>query len=167
MRDQRKRGGGRLTTRLDLDLAGAEQRLQAFSERCAAAGAPIDVGRALTVFPARSAPLDHAAIAWADAAGIPSPPNPTYLGAELVVTSAGLAYSTIPVPYVWWRRWSDVLCSPATVGRPRWRQQSESVFVVDRVAPFEGRAFELPIAAFKAFMDLAVQQGAVGTRPPS
>jgi len=124
------------------------------------------VGDVLTVFRARCTPLDHAAIAWAHTSGIPAPPTPERLGAELVVTTSGLAYTTYPVPYVWWRRWQDVQCSLAFVGRPRWRQGTTSVFVSDRVEPFEGRAFELPVGAAKAFMDFAVQRGAVAPQPP-
>ena len=95
------------------------------------------------------------------ASGVPAPPNPTNLGAELVFTNTGVAYTTFPVPYVWWRRWEDILCTRAAVGRPRWRAGTASVFVTDRVSPFEGRAFELPIGAANTFMDLAVQHGAL------
>ena len=105
--------------------------------------------------------------AWAHASGVPAPPNPATLGAEMVVTTAGLAYTTFPVPYVWWRTWHDVVCSMAAVGRPRWGQRTVSVFVADRVPPFEGRAFELPRGAAKAFMDHAVQQDAVTPRTPT
>ena len=149
---------------LDAELAAATQRLAVFAQRSTDAGTPIAVGQPLTVFPARCVPLDHAAIAWAHAAGVPAPPNPATLGAELLVTTEGLAYSTFPVPYVWWRRWDDVVCSPAVVGRPRWGQKTTSVFVADRVPPFEGRGFELPRAASSALMDLAVQRGAVSPR---
>ena len=149
------------TTMLDAQLAAAQERLRAFAQRSAEAGTPIDPGQPLTVFPARCPPLDHAAIAWAHASGVPTPPSAMTLGAELITTSRGLAYMTLPVPYVWWRRWEDVSCSLAFVGRPHWRQESTSVFVADRVPPFEGRAFELPIAAAKALMDFAVQRDAV------
>ena len=146
---------------VDAALAGAQQRLDEFVQRAAAAGTTVSVGEVLTVFPAQCVPLDHAAIAWAHASGVPAPPSPATLGAELVVTSTGLAYATFPVPYVWWRGWDDVLCSTAAVGRPRLGQRTVSVFVADRVAPFEGRAFELPRGAAKAFMDFAVQRNAV------
>jgi hypothetical protein len=149
---------------VNAELAAAGQRLQVFAQRSAEAGTPITVGQPLSVFPARCVPLDHAAIAWAHASGVPAPPSPMNLGAELLVTSEGLAYMTFPVPYVWWRRWGDVVCSPAAVGRPRWGQKTTSVFVADRVPPFEGRALEFPRAASKAFMDLAVQRGAVSPR---
>jgi hypothetical protein len=149
---------------VDAAHAGARQRLGAFAQRTAAAGTPIAVGEVLIVFPARCVPLDHAAMAWAHMSGIPAPPDPSTLGAELVVTTAGLAYTTYPVPYVWWRGWADVLCSTAAVGRPRWGQRTVSVFVADRVPPFEGRAFELPRGAAKAFMDHALQRGAVAAR---
>jgi hypothetical protein len=152
---------------VDASLGGAQQRLNAFVQRSAAGGTPVSVGDVLTVFPAQCVPLDHAAIAWAHAAGVPSPPSPATLGAELIVTSTGLAYATSPVPYVWWRGWRDVLCSTAAVGRPRWGQRTVSVFVADRVEPFEGRAFEFPRGAAKAFMDFAVEQGAVSPRAPS
>ena len=140
---------------------GAPQRLDAFRRREEAAGTTIAVGEVLVEFPAQCIPLDHAAIAWAHATGVPAPPNPAALAAELVVTSTGLAYTTVPVPYVWWRVWGDVLCSMAVVGRPRWGQRTLSVFVADRVPPFEGRAFELPRGAANAFMEYAVQRGAV------
>jgi len=146
---------------MDAELAAAAQRLQAFVQRSAGAGAPVSVGQPLTVFPAQCLPLDHAAIAWAHASGVPAPPSPVNLGAEVIVTTDGLAYMTFPVPYVWWRRWEDVLCNPAAVGRPRWGQKTTTVFVADRVPPFEGRAFELPRAAATALMELAVQRGAV------
>ena len=149
----------------DAQLAAAAQRLQAFAQHSADAGTPIAVGQPLTVFPARCVPLDHAALAWAHASGVPAPPNPMNLSAELIVTTEGLAYMTFPVPYVWWRRWPDVLCNPAAVGRPRWGQKTTTVFVADRVPPFEGRAFELPRGAAKALMDLAVKRGAVS--PPA
>jgi hypothetical protein len=149
---------------LEAALAGAQRRLDEFVRRAADAGTSIDIGQALTVFPAQCIPLDHAAIAWAHASGVPAPPNPAALGAELVVTTTGLAYTTNPVPYVWWRGWEGVLCSLAVVGRPRWRPQTTSVFVADRVPPFEGRAFELPTGAARAFMDVAVQRGAVSPR---
>ena len=149
---------------LNTELAAAMGRLQVFAQRSAAAGAAITVGQPLSVFPARCVALDHAALAWAHASGVPAPANPSTLGAELIVTSTGLAYMTVPVPYVWWRRWEDVWCSAAVVGRPRWGQRTTSVFVSDRVPPFEGRAFELPRAASGAFMDLAVQRGAVPPR---
>ena len=152
---------------VDASLAGAQQRLHAFVQRAATGGTPVTVGEVLTVFPAQSVPLDHAAIAWAHAAGVPSPPSPATLGAELIVTSTGLAYATFPVPYVWWRGWGDVTCSMAAVGRPRWGQRTVSVFVADRVVPFEGRAFELPRGAAKAFMDFAMQQGSVTPRAES
>jgi hypothetical protein len=142
----------------------AQQRLDAYRQREANAGTTITVGRVLITFPAQCTPLDHAAIAWAHASGVPTPPNPATLAAELVVTDTGLAYATFPVPYVWWRGWADVLCNMAAVGRPRWGQRTLTVFVADRVPPFEGRAFELPRAAAKAFMDYAVQQGAVTPR---
>jgi hypothetical protein len=147
-------------------MSTPQQRLDGFAERAAGAGTAVDVGTVLTVFPARCAPLDHAAIAWAHASGIPAPATPERLGAELTVTTVGLAYATYPVPYVWWRAWDGVLCSLGFVGRPQWRQRTTSVFVSDRVAPFEGRAFELPIGAAKAFMDYAVQRGAVAAAPP-
>src|SRR5262245_397882 len=146
---------------LEAARAGAQQRLDAFVQRAAAGGTPVGVGNVLSVFPAHCTPLDHAAIAWAHSSGVPAPPTPERLGAELVMTTAGVAYSTFPVPYVWWRGWQDVLCSLAFVGRPRWRQGTTFVFVSDRVAPFEGRAFELPVGAAKAFMDFAMQRGAV------
>ena len=152
---------------VDAVLAGAQQRLDGFVARAAAAGTAVTVGDVLTVFPAQSVPLDHAAIAWAHASGVPAPPNPAALGAELVVTAEGLAYTTFPVPYVWWRGWGEILCSMAAVGRPRWGQRTVSVFVADRVPPFEGRAFELPRGAAKAFMDVAVQRGAVAPRAQS
>ena len=148
-------------------LAVAQQRLDEFVARAAAGGTTVAVGTVLTVFPAQSVPLDHAAIAWAHASGVPSPPSPATLGAEVVVTDAGLAYTTFPVPYVWWRGWGDVVCSMAAVGRPRWGQRTVSVFLADRVPPFEGRAFEFPRGAAKAFMDFAVQRGAVPPRAPS
>jgi hypothetical protein len=144
--------------------AGAQRRLDEFVQRAAVAGTTITVGHVLTVFPAECIPLDHAAIAWAHASDVPAPPNPASLGAELVVTTAGLAYTTFPVPYVWWRGWDEVLCGVAVVGRPRWRPQTTSVFVADRVPPFEGRAFDLPTGAARAFMDIAVQRGAVAPR---
>ena len=147
------------------ELAAAQQRLQVFAQRSSDAGRPLAVGQPLTVFPARCVPLDHAAIAWAHATGVPAPTSPMNLGAELIVTTEGLAYMTVPVPYVWWRRWEDVSCRMAAVGRPRWGQRTTTVFVADRVPPFEGRAFELPRAASKALMDLAVQRGAVA--PPA
>jgi hypothetical protein len=146
--------------------AAARQRLDGFVQRGGGGGTPATVGEVLIVFPARCPPLDHAAIAWAHASGVPSPPTPERLGAELVVTTTGLAYTTSPVPYVWWRGWGDVLCSLAFVGRPRWRQGTTSVFVTDRVTPFEGRAFELPVGAAKALMDYAVQRGAVARPAP-
>ena len=149
---------------VDAAHAGAQQRLAGFAQRAAATGAPVTVGDVLTVFPAQSLPLDHAAIAWAHASGVPAPPSPATLGAELVVTTAGLAYTTYPVPYVWWRGWEDVQCSMAVVGRPRWGQRTVSIFVADRVPPFEGRGFELPRGAAKAFMDYALQRGAVTPR---
>jgi hypothetical protein len=149
---------------VDSAHAGAQQRLEVFVRRAAGTGTTIAVGDVLTVFPARCDPLDHAAIAWAHASGVPAPPNPARLGAELVVTTTGLAYTTFPVPYVWWRGWDDVLCSMAAVGRPRWGQRTVSVFVADHVPPFEGRAFELPRGAAKAFMDFAVQRGAITPR---
>jgi hypothetical protein len=90
---------------VDAGLAAGAQRLQAFAQRSAAAGTPISVGQPLTVFPAQCVPLDHAAIAWAHASGIPAPPNHRNLGAELIVTTEGLGYMTFPVPYVSWRRW--------------------------------------------------------------
>jgi hypothetical protein len=148
----------------DAAHADAQQRLGAFAQRAAAAGTTIAVGEVLTVFPAQCVPLDHAAIAWAHASGVPAPPNPAMIGAEVVVTTTGLAYTTFPVPYVWWRGWDDVLCSIAAVGRPRWGQRTVSVFVSDRVPPFEGRAFELPRGAANAFMDFAVQRNAVTPR---
>ena len=147
------------------ELAAAQQRLQALAHRPADAGGPIAVGQPLTVLPARCIPLDHAAIAWAHASGVPAPPSARNLGAELVVTTEGLAYMTFPVPYVWWRPWANVTCTLAVVGRPRWGQRTASVFVADRVPPFEGRAFELPRAAANALMDAAVQRGAVTPRP--
>lgn len=146
---------------VDRAPAGTRERLDAFARRMTDAGTPLEVGDLLIVFPARCVPLDHAAIAWAHASGLPTPPNPATLGAELAVTTAGLAYATFPVPYVWWRPWDDVLCSMAAVGRPRWGQRTVSVFVADRVPPFEGRGFELPRGAAKALMDLAVQRDAV------
>jgi len=152
---------------VDAALVGAQQRLDAFVQRAATAGMTIAVGEVLAVFPAQCVPLDHAALAWAHASGVPAPPNPATLGAEMVVTTAGLGYTTFPVPYVWWRTWHDVVCSMAAVGRPRWGQRTVSVFVADRVPPFEGRAFELPRGAAKAFMDVAVQQGAVTPRTPT
>ena len=148
-------------------LAGAQQRLDAFAARGAATGTTVAVGDVAMVFPAQSVPLDHAAIAWAHASGVPAPPNPATLAAEMVVTDTGLAYTTFPVPYVWWRAWGDVVCSMAAVGRPRWGQRTVSVFVADRVPPFEGRAFELPRGAAKAFMDFAVQRAAVPPQAPS
>jgi|SRR6478752_5822353 len=151
---------------LEVARSGAQQRLDVFVQRAAGAGTPVTVGNVLTVFPARCTPLDHAAIAWAHASGVPAPPTPERLGAELVMTTTGVAYTTFPVPYVWWRGWQDVLCRLAFVGRPRWRQQTTSVFVSDRVPPFEGRAFELPVGAAKAFMDYAVQRNAVSPQPP-
>jgi len=150
---------------MDAERANAQQRLDRFVQRAAAGGTTIAVGNVLTVFPAQCVPLDHASIAWAHASGIPAPPSPATLGAELVVTTAGLAYTTFPVPYVWWRAWTDVLCGMAAVGRPRWGGKTVSVFVSDRVPPFEGRAFELPRGAAKAFMDVAVQRGAVPPPP--
>ena len=147
-------------------MSNPQQRLDGFVQRTVGAGAPVDVGTVLTVLPARCVPLDHAAIAWAHASGIPAPPTPERLGAELIVTTVGLAYATFPVPYVWWRAWGGVVCNRAFVGRPQWRQRTTSVFVADRVTPFEGRAFELPIGAAKAFMEYAVQQGAVPPAPP-
>ena len=150
---------------VDAARAGAQQRLAAFVQREAATGSAIAVGDVLTVFPAQCVPLDHAAIAWAHASGIPSPPSPATLGAEVVVTTEGLAYATFPVPYVWWRPWGSVLCSMAAVGRPRWGQRTVSVFVADRVPPFEGRAFALPRGPANAFMDYAVQRNAVA--PPA
>jgi hypothetical protein len=149
----------------DPALAGARQRLDAFARRRAAEGAAVAVGAALIAFPAQCPPLDHAAIAWAHESGLPAP-SPTRLGAELVVTTTGLAYATFPVPYVWWRAWTDVVCTMATVGRPRWGQRTQTVFVADRVAPFEGRGFELPRAAAKALMDEAVRHDAVATHTP-
>ena len=50
------------------------------------------------------------------------------------------------------------------VGRPVWRQRTVTVFVADRVPPFEGRAFTLPRGAAKAIMDFAVQRNAVTPR---
>ena len=147
-------------------MSNPQQRLDGFVLRAAGAGTPVDVGTVLTVFPARCVPLDHAAIAWAHASGIASPPTPERLGTELIVTTVGLAYATFPVPYVWWRPWAGVVCSRAFVGRPQWRQRTTSVYVSDRVDPFEGRGFELPIGAAKAFMDYAVQQGAVAPAAP-
>ena len=149
---------------LEAARAAAQQRLDVFAQRTADAGTPIAVGRALVALPARAGALDHAAIAWAHASGVPAPANPTNLGAELVLTTTGIAYATFPVAYVWWRRWDDIWCTRAVVGRPRWRSGSESVVVADRVPPFEGRAFDLPIAAAGAFMDLAVQHGALSPR---
>src|SRR5262245_45143825 len=121
---------------VDASFAGARQRLDAFVQRVAADGVSIAVGEVATVFPARCVPLDHAALAWANESGVPAPPNPATLGAELVVTTSGLAYATFPVPYVWWRGWAEVRCSMAAVGRPRWGQRTVSVFVADRVPPF-------------------------------
>ena len=146
---------------VDAALAAAQQRLDGFVQRAAAGGTSVSVGEVLTVFPAQCVALDHAAIAWAPASGVPAPPSPETLGAELIATSTGVAYATFPVPYVWWRGWDDVLCSVAAVGRPRWGQRTVSVFVADRVPPFEGRAFELPRGAAKALMDFAVQRNAV------
>jgi len=148
----------------DAAQAAAQQRLDAFAQRAAPAGAPVAVGAVLTVFPAQCVPLDHAAIAWAHASGVPVPPNPATLGAEMVVTSTGLAYATFQVPYVWWRGWDDVQCSMTAVGRPVWRQRTVTVFVTDRVPPFEGRAFTLLRGAAKALMDFAVQRNAVTPR---
>jgi hypothetical protein len=161
---RRPRDFSTLVSMVDPALAGTQQRLDAFAQRMAAAGTTLEVGAVVTVFPARCVPLDHAALAWAHASGAPAPPNPATLGAELAVTTAGLAYATFPVPYVWWRPWDDVWCSMAVVGRPRWGQRTVSVFVADRVPPFEGRGFELPRGAAKAFMDFAVQRGAVSPR---
>src|SRR4051794_12385137 len=146
---------------VDAALAGAQQRLDAYVQRAAAMGTTVVVGEAVTVFRAQCIPLDHAAIAWAHASGVAAPSSPATLGAEMVVTTAGVAYATFPVPYVWWRGWGDVLCSMAAVGRPRLGQRTVTVFVADRVPPFEGRAFELPRGAAKAFMDFAVQRNAV------
>ena len=152
---------------LEAARVAAQQRLDGFAQRAVAAGTPIAPGQALSAFPARCLPLDHAAIAWAHATGVPAPATPTGLGAELVVTTEGIAYMTFPVPYVWWRRWPDVQCSRAAIGRRRWWQDSAPLFVVDRVPPFEGRAFDIPLAAANAFMDLAVQRGAVLPPAPS
>jgi hypothetical protein len=164
---RRKRAPSAPSRTFEAARAGAQQRLDVFAQRAADAGTTIAVGNVVTVLPARCVPLDHAAIAWAHTSGVPAPPNPATLGAELVATTAGLAYATLPVPYVWWRAWDDVVCSLAFVGRPQWRQQTTSVFVADRVAPFEGRAFELPIGAAKALMDYAVERGAVTPRAES
>jgi hypothetical protein len=149
----------------DAARAAAQQRLDVFAQRAADAGTTVAVGDVVIVFPTRCLPLDHAAIAWAHESGVPAPTNPSTMGAELVVTTAGVAYATFPVPYVWWRAWENVLCSLAFVGRPRWGQRTTSVFVSDRVPPFEGTAFELGVGAAKAFMDFAVQRGAVRSRP--
>lgn len=146
--------------------AAAQRRLDTLASGAQPGGVGPAVGRVLVVLPARCVPLDHAAIAWAHASGLPAPTDPAALGTELAVTTTGLAYLTSPVPYVWWRRWEDVRCRRAVVGRRRWRQRTVSVFVADRAAPFEGRAVELPAGAATALMDAAVERGAVDAPLP-
>lgn len=142
-------------------VTAAQALLDAFAARQEAAGAAVDVGTVLTVLPARCLALDHAAIAWAHASGLPSPASPDGLAAELIVTTTGLAYRTVPVPYVWWRPWDGLLLSVQAVRRWRFRYQLTSVFATDRMAPFEGRVFELSSGAARALMGQAVEHGAV------
>jgi len=144
----------------------AQQVLDGFRDRQRDAGVTIDVGTVVTGFPARCVALDHAAIAWAHATGLPAPATPNGLAGQLLVSTTGIAYATSPVPYVWWRRWEDLALGLQAARRWGVRYRTMDVYASDRVAPFEGRAFALAPAAGRALMDLAVQHGAVAAAPP-